>query len=355
MADDRPTRRVPVDVLRRLIEELLEAAGSDETSAKTAADAYVEADLRGHSIQGLDHLYSTVERLRSGRINPRPEPRIVRDGDAFALVDGDAALGQVAAKFAMDVACTKCAATGVAAVGFVNADDIFMLGYYAERLAQRGLVSLVCSNTYPPRVHPSGGLDSVLGTNPLAIGVPSGGPYPLVLDMATSTSAIGHVRLASYTDAPIPAGIAIDASGQPTTDARSALAGALTPAAGHKGFGLGLCVALLSGPLIGGAIGEALHEVFREPETASGARGHLLMTLDPAAFGDPETFRRAVHRYLEEIKASRREPGVDEILIPGERGLRQREESLVVGAVILETVWKNTAKLATELGVRMPS
>ena len=315
----------------------------------------MEADLRGHSIQGLDHLFSTIEGLRSGSINPRARPRIVREGAAFALVDGDRALGQVAAGFAMDVAAAKSNTSGCAAVGFVNADDIFMLGYYAERFARRGLVSLVMSNTYPTRVHAAGGIDGVLGTNPLAIGVPSDGSHPVVIDMATSTSAIGHVRIASYSDEPLPAGIAIDAEGRATSNPKSALAGALTPMAGHKGFGLGLGVALLSGPLIGAAIGRALEQVFENPETTSDARGHLFVTLAPAAFGDPDKFRAAVRHYLDEIKRSRRAPEVEEILIPGERGFRQREDSLKHGALVFESVWENTAKLAAELGVSMPS
>ena len=355
MKRDRASRRVPIDALRRLIEDLLKAAGCDQSAARITADGYVEADLRGHSIQGLDHLFSTISRLRSGRINPQARPHVVREGEAFALVDGDAALGQVAADFAMDVAAAKSGAAGCAAVGFVNADDIYMLGYYADRLARRGLVSLVFSNTYPTRVHPAGGIDGVLGTNPLAIGAPSDGPYPLVLDMATSTSAIGHIRIASYTDEPIPTGIAIDAEGHPTTNAKLGLAGVLTPMAGHKGFGLGLGVALLSGPLIGAAIGAALREVFENPDTSSGARGHLFVTLDPAAFGDPDSFRAAVRHYLDDVKSSRRTAGVEEILIPGERGLRQRDESLERGAIILETVWENTASLAAELGVAMPA
>ena len=355
MNQQRPMRRVPVQILRRLIEDLLQGAGCDESCASIAADGYLEADLRGHSIQGLDHLFSTIEGLRSGHINPNPKPRVLRDGAAFALVDGDGALGQVAAGYAMDVAAEKSANAGCATVGFINAGDIFMLGYYAHKFAQRGLVSLTMSNTYPARVHVAGGIDSVLGTNPLAIGIPSDGPYPVVLDMATSTSAIGHVRLASYTEESIPTGIAIDAEGRATNQAQLALSeGALTPMAGHKGSGLGLCVALLSGPLIGAVIGRALAQVFDTPQTTSGARGQLFVTLDPAAFGNADAFRAAVKSYLEEIKSSRLAPGFEEILIPGERGLRQREESLKRGVLVYERVWSNTAKLAASLGVKMP-
>ena len=114
-------------------------------------------------------------------------------------------------------------------------------------------------------------------------------------------------------------------------------------------------MALLSGPLIGGAVGQALRQVFENPPTTSGARGHLFVVIDPSAFGDMDVFRVAVRVYLEEIKSSRLAPGVEEILIPGERGLRQRERSLQLGALIYESVWCNTAKLAAELGVTMPA
>jgi LDH2 family malate/lactate/ureidoglycolate dehydrogenase len=348
-----PTRIVQAPVLRDLMERLLRAAGCTQAHARAAADGFLEADLRGHSIQGLDHMYSTLARIRQGLIKGDAEPRVVKETETCALVDGDRATGHLAGAFAVEVAAAKARQAGAAAIGIVNADDIFMLGYYAEKLAAAGLASLVGTNTYPLRVRPAGGVDPAVGTNPIAIGIPSAGPYPFVLDFATSASAVGLVRIAGYHDGRIPEGVAFGPDGLPTRDASQALRGTLSPLAGAKGFGLAMFAAFLSGPLLGAVAGRGLAKVFQgKPE--AGRRGHLILAVDPAAFGDAAAFRRAVGGYLREIKTSRKAPGVDAILVAGERGFARRERSLREGVVVFEKVWKNTGALAKELGVTMP-
>ena len=353
--EDRPTRRVPVDVLRRLIERLLMAAGADGKSAEVAGDGYLEADLRGHPMQGLDHLYAILPRLKRGQVNGTPEPKVIKEGAAFAQIDGDLALGHYGAVVAVDLAIEKAKKSGCCAVGLVNADDIFMLGYYAHRFARAGMVGLVYTNAPGRNVRVTGGIEPVLGTNPFAIGVPTDGAYPVVLDMSISVRAQGVVRLASYGGDPLPDGLAIDKDGNPTTDAKAALEGALEPFSGHKGNGLGLLGALLAGPLIGTLVGKRLNEALENPAAHERTRGHLFIAVDPAAFVDAAQFRKAVSAYVKEIKDSKKALGFDEILAPGERGLRQRDESLEKGAPIYESVWENTAKLAREYGVTMPN
>src|SRR5690606_8255515 len=163
---------------------------------------------------------------------------------------------------------------------------------------EAGLVGMVFSNAWPPRVHAVGGIDRVLGTNPLAIGIPNDGD-PVVVDMATSATAIGHVRMASHAGQGIPPGVAIDGGGKPTTDPAAAIAGALSPLGGAKGFGLGLCVALLSGPVIGAVLGDRLDRVSGQGDGEAGQRGHLFIALDPAAFGDPAAARAGVRECLD--------------------------------------------------------
>ena len=129
----------------------------------------------------------------------------------------------------------------------------------------------------------------------------------------------------------------------------------MSPLGGHKGYGLGLCVALLSGPLIGGVLGEALERVAGAGDEAAGARGHLFMAIDPAAFGDPEKALAGVSSYLDEIRASRKAPNIDKILIPGERSFDDRRRNLKEGVPILDEVWNRTAELAAGLGVEIPN
>ncbi len=351
--DQRPTRRISAESLRDLMERLLVAAGSNAAQAAVAAEIFLEADLRGHSIQGLDHMWTTLSELRSGLIKGDARPRVVRARAATVLVDGDSATGQLAGVVAADAAVANARKAGAATVGIVNAADLFMLGYYAERIARAGHVGLVFTNT-SPRVHPYGGVDKVLGTNPLAIGVPTANAHPFVFDAALSASAVGHLRIAGYHSEDIAAGIAVDERGGPTLNPTEGIKGAIAPFGGHKGFGLGLAVALLSGPMVGGLIGSALREAAGWHGSITANRGHLMIAVDPAAFGDPEAFPAAVTAYLEEVKGSRKVPGVDAIRVPGERAFAARERSLRDGVVLYEAVWEKTRKLAAELGVEMP-
>jgi LDH2 family malate/lactate/ureidoglycolate dehydrogenase len=339
--------------LRDFLARIFEAAGCDSENARLNAIGVVEADLHGHHIQGTDHIYSTVRELRAGHLNGRAKPKIVRETAATARVDGDGGTGHVTGLFATEIAMRKAREAGVGAVGLVGGGDIFMLGYYAETSARAGLAGMVFTNTHPVRVHPAGGIDRLLGTNPIAFGFPVDGQDPIVVDFATSTSAIGHVRIASYSGAPIPAGIAIDRDGKPTTDAKAALDGALTPLGGHKGFALGLAVGLLSGPVIGAAIGAELAAAIEAGE-AERRRGHLFIALDPQAFGDAQLSELRIARYVAELKSSRKAQGTEDIRMPGERGQHLKREGLQNGVTLLTAIWANTLKIAADLGVAPP-
>ena len=206
----------------------------------------------------------------------------------------------------------------------------------------------------PPLVRPFGGTERILGTNPLVIAIPSAERYPIVLDMATSAQSASRVRQAAYYDEDIPEADGVGPDGLATVKAERVREGAIGPLGGHKGFGLGLCVGLLSGPLVGALTGKALAGWFSEQPGAAGAKGHFFIVIDPAAFGDVDSFRTAVSAYIQEIKGSRKEAGVSEIRMPGERAFLQRERNLIEGIPVDEIVWEKTAALAADLGVQMP-
>ncbi|MGB7888302.1 MAG: Ldh family oxidoreductase, partial [Xanthobacteraceae bacterium] len=241
---------------------------------------------------------------------------------------------------------------GTGTVALVGGGDIFRLGYYAERMARAGLVGIVMTNTHPMRVHVPGGIEPILGTNPIAFGFPLADADPIVMDLATSTSAIGHVRLASYSNSPISPGVAIDKDGNPTIDAHKALDGALTPLGGHKGFAIGLAVGLLSGTAIDAAIGERLKSALAKGN-GERERGHLFIAINPKAFGAVDHAERTA-AYASELKRSRKAQPTDEIVMPGERGHARRRKYAREGIPMLVSVWENTKKIAREVGVEPP-
>lgn len=349
----RPTRSVPITDLRRLMQDLLRACGCGDAAA-ACAEVFLEADLRGVGGQGLDHMPTMLDNLRSGRTDPAGTPAIRAEGPAWAHVDGHRGPGQATGRFAADLAARKAREAGVAAVGVVNTGDLFMIGYYAERIARVGCAAMVF-NDAPPLVHAHGGIERALGTNPLAIALPTAGADPFVVDIATSAASFSRIRLASYHGETVEPGLGIDAEGQPSTDSAAIAKGALSPLGGPKGFGLGLCVALLSGPLVGAATGKALRSWHGDAKSAP-SKGQLFLAVDPDIFGGADAFRDAATAYLEEVKAGLPADGVESIRIPGERAFAARARSLKDGRVqVYEAVWTKMAGWAKELGVAMPA
>jgi LDH2 family malate/lactate/ureidoglycolate dehydrogenase len=348
----RPTRTVAAGRLRALMESLLRAAGCDDQGARACAEVFLEADLRGVGGQGLDHMPTMLDNLRTGRTDPFGRPSLRAEGPAWAHVEGNNGPGQIAGRYAADLAAAKAQESGVTAVGVVNSGDLFMIGFYAERIARAGCVGLVFSDA-PPLVHPQGGIERALGTNPLAIAIPTSGPHPFLVDIATSAVSFSQIRLAAYHGESVAPDLGLDPEGRPSTEATQIARGALSPLGGHKGFGLGLCVALLSGPLVGATTGKSLRAWHGDAASAP-SKGHLFLALNPAIFGGAEHFRRVVSAYLDEVRDGRRADGVEEIRIPGERAFAARERSLEEGVPVYEAVWGKTAGWAEKLGVEMP-
>jgi LDH2 family malate/lactate/ureidoglycolate dehydrogenase len=350
----RKTVKISVNALRDYMFRILRAAGCDPENAKIAAEIFLEADMRGVSFQGLDHMHTLLSGIRNGHIDPTGQPRIVKDSDAFALINGHRGLGQPAAQLATDVAISKARKSGICCVGITNSSDIFMVGFYAERIARAGLVGFVFTGA-PPSVHPYGGRERILGTNPFAVAFPTDEESPVLIDMATSAVSNSFVRQASYYGEELPENVAVDADGKPTRSAKVVRAGgAIGPLADHKGFALALAVGLLAGPLVGAQVGKAINGWRSNDKGPQGIYGHFLIAIDPACFGDPQAFKQAASGYLEEIRSSRKATGVTEIRTPGMRSFKARERSVREGVQIYDAIWENFESLAKNMNVTVP-
>src|SRR5205807_3058690 len=164
------------------------------------------------------------------------------------------------------------------------------------------------------------GTRSVLGTNPIAFGLPSS-RGPVVLDMGTSAFMGTDLAYRERLGQQLPEGVAVDAEGQPTQDPAQARLGALLPFGGYKGFGLAFIVQAL-GVLAGSAL---------DPD---GDDGYLFVVMKPDLLIDPDDFKEQIRALIDRIKATPRQPGFSEIRIPGERAFRSRERALRDGIEI---------------------
>jgi L-2-hydroxycarboxylate dehydrogenase (NAD+) len=332
------------DAERRYLEAIFTTLGMTAAEAAAVADVLTEADLRGHTSHGIVRVSLYAGLLRSGRGKPNAQPRIVQDTGVAIRMDGDRGLGPFVAIQATNLAISRAKERGVAAITIDNCGHLGLAGYYVELAARQDLVGILFAKS-ATHIHPYGGVERRIGTNPISIAIPTEGD-PFLLDMSTSAIANGKLQEAAREGRPLPEGAALDKDGAPTTDAQAALTGALTPFGGAKGYGLALVVELLGGLLAGSGTGE-----LRNPDGTGRLWGALIMVLDPAAFGDVAEFKRGATQYLAGVKNSRRAPGFADILIPGERSFRTRGEQLERGITIEDGVWTQVAKLAAEIGV----
>jgi L-2-hydroxycarboxylate dehydrogenase (NAD+) len=332
------------------LESLLRSGGCDDANASVIADGFLEAELTGYHTQGVEHMEKTLEELSQGRLHGKARPRIISENGSVALTDGDRGHGHVSGRFAAGTAVALAKNHGAAIVGLRNCNDLYRLGYYGLFIAEARMSGIILSNAYPARMHPFGGMDPLIGTNPMCFSFPAAESKPMVIDFSTSTWSPGRVRWAGFSGESLPENIAIDHQGSPVTDPQEAMRGALSPLAGHKGFGLSLALAVLSGPLIGAAVGQELDEAMRRTD-GIGHRGHLFMAIDPASFGDSHLCRNRIENYLEEIRNSRLAPGSKEILVPGDGSRRKREKALAEGVELPGAIWDRLMLLASHYGL----
>lgn len=339
--------RISFEEEKELISAILLKLGTPEEPAKITAEVLAEGDLRGFSSHGLLRLPYIVRAIRRGTILPKAEVRVVRETPSTALVDGGHGLGHYVAYRAMRVAIEKAKARGVSAVGVRNSNHFGIAGYYAEMAMREGLIGIVITTT-DALVHPWGGAEPILGTNALSIGIPSN--PPVLLDMATSVAARGKIVQAAKERRRIPPDWAVDEQGNPTTDPEKALKGALSPFGGPKGYGLALVLEILAGPLVGMAAGKEVVGTL-EPVAGFCTKGDLMLALHPHAFVDPEEFQNRTERFLREVKGSRRAPGFERIMLPGEPEFEERERRLKEGIPISDEVWAEIEELRKEFSV----
>jgi L-2-hydroxycarboxylate dehydrogenase (NAD+) len=330
---------------RALIAHVLSRLGANERESSIQADLLTEADLRGHHSHGLQRLPVLASRIKKRLIRVNVDPEYVWTADSVLSVDGKDGLGPFVAESALQRAKTVAEQRGIVAVAIRNSSHIGMIGYYCEKRAREGFICIAMTES-EALVHPHGGTKALVGTNPIAIGIPSDAA-PFVFDMATSTSAIGKIYASKHRGEPIPLGWAIDAEGNPTTDPDAALKGSLTPAAGPKGYGLGISIGILAGLLTGGEIGQLVLGTLDTESRCT--KGDLFLLLNPAAFTGGPALAGRVASYLDELRHSPPQAGCESVMVPGDRARKLREERARAGIPLPKEVWLAAERLRDEL------
>ena len=341
---------IAADPLHRLVQTTFEHAGTTAEEARLVADHLVEANLMGHDSHGVIRVQPYVNLLRAGTTTTGKGIRITKDAGALLTVDGQEGLGQVVCKQAIDVAIERAREHGVAVLGLCNSAHMGRIGAWAEQAAAAGMVSLHFCNTtgFGIQVAPFGGTDRRLSVNPIALGVPRKGLEPIIHDMSTGTIAAGKIRVARNKGARLPEGSLIDNRGRPSTDPEAFFTdppGAITTAAGHKGYGLAVFVEILAGSLTAGGSSHP------DNPTADRAINNLLSILI-----DPERMAGAamaadIDRLVAWVKASPPASPGGEVLLPGEIERRTRDERRAHGIPLDPNTLAQVRAAATSVGV----
>jgi LDH2 family malate/lactate/ureidoglycolate dehydrogenase len=331
--------------------DALAAAGLPPEDAVIAAKAMIEADVTGFDTHGIFRLSSYIDTLRSGRVNPRANIKVIARSPATALVDGDNGIGHLVMTYAANLAVELARASGIGWVGARRSNHAGAAGTYAEIPLAHGMVGIYAAVSTANHMAPWGGAEALMGTNPIAVAIPAGREPPMVLDIATSVSSFGTIRKYALAGQPMPEGWVVNSkTGEPITDPKSVSDGVLLPIGGYKGSGLALMIGLLAGVLNGAAFGREVID-FTQPGTEPSNTGQFVMALDVARFMPIEAFAAEVDRHLRELRSSPRLPGVDAIRLPGEDRRRRRADRSQNGVQLPDTLVRQLDELAARLKI----
>ncbi|KPL17014.1 MAG: hypothetical protein AMJ92_12210 [candidate division Zixibacteria bacterium SM23_81] len=298
-------------------------------------EAFLFGSLRGIDSHGFFALLPRLVReIRAGMIDPKADVRIVKAKTSTLLIDGCSGPGPVAASQSMKEAIRLCRESGIGAVSAYNCYHFGAASFYGFQAVKQDLIGLTFGNA-TPRVVPYGGREGVHGTNPMSFAIPAKKYPPLVVDIATSASSAGKINKALKKGERIPEGWALDRDGNPTSDPEKALQGFLLPMAGHKGYGLGLIVDILTGALTGSFCGKEVPPL--DDLTTPYGASFFMLALDPGCFAGIDVFKEKVDRLIEDCITCPPMEGFERVYFPGELEAMEEAKRTRTGIPVRES------------------
>lgn len=321
--DTPDTVRLPVEVASQIGITALRHIGYTPEEADIIVGHLMDSALCGYAFAGLPRILAIAQSAKAKE--GRHPINIANETPASALIDGGNNVGYLAAYRAASIGIEKARACGMSVVGVYNTYYSGRGAYYVEKMVEAGLVVIHAASAQPKVLAP-GAMSAVLGTNPMCIGFPSK-TGPIVFDMGTAAIMGGELSLYARLGKALPEGLAFDRQGRPTRDAAEAQKGGVVPFGGHKGYGLSFSIQAL-GLLAGAALAHGTVKDY----------GLLFIAIQPAILLPPGTYEEHVTALVNEIKRGPKQPGVDEIRIPFERSIKERNRRRVEGIVLERSV-----------------
>ena len=328
-------------------------------SAEITAKVLVEADARGHASHGVARIKMYYDEVNDGQNHPEAKAEIVHETPISLVVSGNSAPGFPTSKLAVEKTIEKAEANGTCMTAVRTSCHFGMAGYWAEQMADRGLIGWAFTNTLRAAI-PLFGRERLLGTNPICVAIPTGRKPHFMLDMATTTVALGKIEVAARRSGVMPVGWAVDENGKDTTNAAEIaeinrfdkspyggqlfLGGATETLGGHKGYGLGMLVELLTAGL---SMGVPTYNTYQKVCDIC----HYFQATRMDLFGDAKEIQNHVAGIVDRIKNSPKAEGQERIYIHGEKEFERREKSLKEGIWLDPATWLRLDDYADRFGI----
>lgn len=348
---------IDAKTLENFMKDVFIGVGVPKGDATICAEVLVSSDLRGIESHGVQRLKMYYDRIKSGIQSPVTRIKVVRKSDTTATLDAGHGMGHIAAYRAMEMAIEKAAKHGTGAISVGNSTHFGIAGYYSQMAAKQGMIGITMTNARPS-IPPTFGVEPMMGTNPMTIGIPTDEEFPFLIDCATSITQRGKIETLARTNTPIPEGWVIDENGEMMTDSPKILDGltkgtaALLPVGGagetlggHKGYGYAATVEILSAALWGGPFMKDLNN----PKTY--LLGHFFMAVNIKSFTDLDAFKNTAGNICRALRNSKKAPGQGRIYTAGEKEYYMEIERRKTGIPINKSILNDLVTMKSELGL----
>jgi LDH2 family malate/lactate/ureidoglycolate dehydrogenase len=341
---------VPVDALDDFTVRAFQAMGVSPEEARLCANALMQSELRclpGQG-QGVRRLPVYNERIGNGWITPGAPYEIIKESPALALVDAHNALGSVIGQKSMRLAVEKAKVCGVGTVIVRGSTHFGSSAVHARVALEHDCIGIALTNA-GPEMAPWGARTGVVGTNPWGIAAPTGGDFPVVLDIALTTAGKGMMQWYAREGQKMPLDWALTPDGYETDDPNAAMQGFLLGIGQHKGYGLAMMTDVITGVLSGGGYGLTPYANPAKQDVA-----HTFIALDIEWFMPVSEFKARMDAFIHDIKSAKLRPGFDEVLVPGEIDYRREQDYRKNGARLDAVIFDQLAELARKLNIDFP-
>jgi LDH2 family malate/lactate/ureidoglycolate dehydrogenase len=335
--------------------------GCSEKDSEIIAEVFLAAEVRDHSSHGMIRIKDYFELWKAGRINPKPDIKVVHGSPSTAVVDGDNSVGMVCGRRSMELAIEKAATAGTGWVATRNSNHFGIAGYYAMMALKHDMIGITLTNANP-LVAPTFSISRMMGTNPIAVAIPAHRQPPFVADFATTPIARGKLAVAEKKGEKVALGFVQDKTGKPSEDPSILKSGGSMVTLGgdrlhgsHKGYCLSSIVDIFSAVFSGANFGpfvppSVAYLPVLDKKVGEGT-GHFFGAMRIDAFQPAEEFKKKMDEWIETFRSAKPAEGQERVLIPGDPEREAEERIMKEGIKLVPAIKDDLVKIATELGI----